>query len=210
MADRPPRVDLYCEDLGHELFVRALLRRLAREEGIRISLRTRNGRGGHGRAISEFTAWQRTVSRQQAAGRPALLILVIDGNCRTWGEAHKTLTKEVDSAVFPSFVVGCPDPHIERWCLADPVAFGKVVGISPMADPGKCERDLYKTHLRQSISRGGQAILTDAMEFAPDLVAAMDFYRAGKNQRSLRLFIEELKKSLRTLAALRSAHARHP
>ena len=41
-------------------------------------------------------------------------------------------------------------------------------------------------------------ILTDAMEFAPDLVAAMDLYRAGKNQRSLRLFIEDLTKGLRT------------
>lgn len=202
MGNRQPRVDLYCEDQGHELFTRALISRLAGEEGFRVSIQTRSGRGGHGRAISEFRAWQRAASRPAAHSKPELLVLVIDGNCKDWGEAHRNLLAAVDTAVFPRQVVGCPDPHIERWCIADPLSFKQIVGASPLADPGKCDRSVYKNLLRESIAAAGQPILTDAMEFAPDLVLAMDFYRAAKNknQRSLRLFVEDLRKAIRTLA----------
>ena len=57
MADARVRIDLYCEDHGHELFVTALIRRLAREERVTVDLKTRSGRGGHGRAVTELKAW---------------------------------------------------------------------------------------------------------------------------------------------------------
>ena len=47
----------------------------------------------------------------------------------------------------------------------------------------------------------GQPILTTAMEFAPDLIEAMDLYRAGKNQRSLGHFVEGLRAALRLLGS---------
>lgn len=192
-------LDLFCEDRGHELFVTALLRRLAREAGPRLNIRTRNARGGHGRAVAEFKAWQRAMVRQELTSSPDVMVLVIDGNCQEWGEAHASLLKEVDPTMFPRYAIGCPDPHVERWCIADPESFKEVVGVDPLPDPGKCDRGFYKHHLRESITRADQPILTDAMEFAPDLVAAMDLFRAGKNQRSLKLFIEDLKKAIRTL-----------
>jgi hypothetical protein len=37
------------------------------------------------------------------------------------------------------------------------------------------------------------------MEYAPDLVAAMDLYHAGKNQPSLRHFVDELRSALQLL-----------
>jgi hypothetical protein len=37
------------------------------------------------------------------------------------------------------------------------------------------------------------------MEYAPDLVAAMDLFRAGKNQPSLRHFMDEIRSSLQNL-----------
>ena len=39
------------------------------------------------------------------------------------------------------------------------------------------------------------------MEFAPDLIEAMDLYRAGKNQRSLGHFVEGLRAALRLLGS---------
>ncbi len=197
MADRPSVV-LYCEDSGHEQFARALLERIAREFRLRIDIRTASGRGGHGLALTELRAWQRAIS---GAGGirfeiPDLLILMIDANCKGWAAVRRELEDVVDQRIFPQCAIGCPDPHIERWCLADPQAIQAVLGVPAPADPGKCERQLYKNLFRRTILEAGQPILTTAMEYAPDLVAAMDLFRAGRNQPSLRHFVDEVRSKL--------------
>lgn len=198
MAERP-QVDLYCEDLGHEQLTRALLRRLAREEGVSLRLETRNARGGHGKAVSEFKLWQRAASKISGESPPDLLVLVVDANCQGWNQARSDLVDAIDTSLFPRFSVGCPDPHVERWCFADAQAYREVIGAPPPRDPGKCERQLYKKLLRESILDADHLILTDAMEFAPEIVAAMDLYRAGKGQSSLKHFVDELRSALRSV-----------
>jgi hypothetical protein len=201
MANRP-RIDLYCEDSGHEQFARALLNRLARERGLRININTVSGRGGHGQAISEFRAWQRAVSGGRGIGYeiPDLLVLLIDANCSGWAQVRREIEQAVDAGTFSHCAIGCPDPHVERWCLADSQAVQAVLGAPSPPDPGKCERRLYKQLLRQTIQGAGQPILTNEMEFAPDLVAAMDFYRAGKTQPSLKHFVDEIRNALQQLS----------
>lgn len=192
-------VHLYCEDRGHEDFARALVHRLADEEDLTVQVETRSGRGGHGRALGEFKKWQRAIARGMLTGIPDLLVIVIDGNCDGWNAARQTVQRAVDGNVFPASVVGCPDPHVERWCIADPTAFQAVVEGPPLPDPGKCERALYKNLLRDSIRAAGQPIITSEMEYAPDIVAAMDLFRAGRAQPSLGHFIEALRATLRML-----------
>lgn len=199
--DKRPRISLYCEDDGHEQFARALLNRLARELGLRLDIRTASGKGGHGLALSEFKLWQRAVAAGRGIGFdvPDLLVLMIDANCSGWAQVHRELEESIDSGLFPHCSVGCPDPHVERWCLADPGGVQNVLGIQPPADPGKCERKIYKQMLRKTIQDAGQPILTTEMEYAPDLVDAMDLFRAGKNQPSLRHFVDEVRSSLQRL-----------
>jgi len=196
-----PRIDLYCEDSGHEQFTRALISRLAREQlgGVPI-VETVSGRGGHGRALTEFRGWQRKAQKGGLTF-PDLLVVVIDTNCSSWNEARAEVEGAVDRSLFPRHVVGCPDPHVERWCLADPAGFKLAVGASPRPDPDKCERNVYKRLLRQSIQDAGEPILTNEMEFAPDIVAAMDLYRAGKRQPALGKFVQDLRAAFTTLAA---------
>ncbi len=195
MAD-PLHIDLFCEDLGHELFCRELLARLAAQENRTVRLVVRNAQGGAGRALQELKAWQ------SAAGKlgheaPDLLVIVVDANCQGWNAARAQIAEAVDGSRVPRFVVGCPDPHVERWCIADPQSFAVVVGAPPPTDPGKCQRDLYKRGLRQAIQNAGQIVLGDPMEYAPDLVRAMDLFRAGKAQPSLKHFVDELTNALR-------------
>lgn len=199
MGDRS-RVHLYCEDSGHEQFTTRLLHRLARESvpPHELAIETISGRGGHGRAIQEFRAWQRRA-RKGGVAIPDLLVVVIDGNCGDWSTVLNQVRGEIDQVLFARSVVGCPDPHIERWCLADPEAFAEVVGAPPLRDPGKCQRELYKRLLRESIEGAGQPILTNEMEYAPDLVDAMDLFRAGKNLPGLRSFVQDLRGALRSL-----------
>lgn len=199
MADRP-RIDLFCEDRAHEQFVRALVARLAGEEGLKPTVRAMSARGGHPRALAEFRLWQRAFLNQARRGLPDLLVLVIDANCQGWSTAHGQIQGAIDQAVVPNHVVGCPDPHIERWYIADPAAFEAVVGVQPGRDREKCERDVYKRLVEQAVDSAGLPLLTGTADLAPDLVAAMDLYKAGRAQRSLRLFVKGLRAELRRLA----------
>lgn len=201
MGDRA-RIDLYCEDSGHEQFARALLTRLAREYGLRPGIQALNARGGHGRALTEFSLWQRAVVAAHGVRHdiPDLLVLLVDANCSGWPQMRRDVEAAIDPQIFPRFAVGCPDPHIERWCMADPLAVQEVLGVPPPGDPGKCDRHIYKQLLRHTIRTAGQPILTSEMEYAPDLVSAMDLYRAGKNQPSLKHFVEEIRSALQGLS----------
>ncbi len=192
-------VAVFCEDSGHESFVRALLERLGREENVDVDVRVLCARGGRGKAIGEFTHWQRAFATGLRSGTPGLLVLVVDANCDGWREKRTSLQGQIDKTLFPRTVVGCPDPHVERWCLADAEGFGHVIGVKPPRDPDKCERDYYKRILREAILNAGHPILTSEMEFAPDLVRAFDLFRAGKTQASLGKFVEDLRAALRML-----------
>jgi len=200
MPDRP-RIDIYCEDRGHEQFARALLDRLAHELALSPIIRTISGRGGHGRAVTEFRAWQRAVSAKSGIGHdiPDVLVLLIDANCSGWAQVRRDLEDSVEPGVFTRCAIGCPDPHIERWCLADPQCIQRVLGVAPPADPGKCERDFYKQLLRDTIKKAGQPILISEMEYAPDLVRAMNLFQAGKRQSSLKHFVGEVRGALQSL-----------
>ncbi len=191
-------VDLFCEDRGHEQFVRPLVTRLASKVGVNVQVRVRSARGGHGRAESELKAWQRAATR--LGDVPDLLIVVIDGNCTGWHAARAALLEVIDTSIFPHVVIGCPDPHVERWCLADPLAFQAVVGVPPPPDPGKCERDLYKKLLRTALEQAHQPILTDVMEYAPELVERADLYTLQTAEPSLAKFVTALDAALKRLA----------
>jgi hypothetical protein len=202
MADRT-RIVLFCEDRAHELFVRALVDRLAAELHMRPVLQAPSTRGGHARALEEFKVWQRSFLRQATHGIPDLLVLVIDANCSPWNEVRRELEAAIDETVMPHHVVGCPDPHVERWYIADPVAFQQVVGVQPGRDRDECDPHFYKQLIDEAVGGAGIPLLTGPADLAPDLVAAMDFYRAGRNQPSLRHFVDDLRGRLRRLAESR-------
>lgn len=198
MAERP-RITLFCEDRDHEQFVRGLVGRLASEVGIRPLLEAASARGGHGRALTEFRLWQKSFL-QVESGPTHLLVLVIDANCSTWRDVRRELEDAVDQTVVPRHVVGCPDPHVERWYIADPTAFDEVVGCAPGPDPGKCERHLYKHLVEEAVEAAGTPLLTGTADLAPDLVGTMNLYRASKNQPSLGRFVDDLRAAFRQLA----------
>lgn len=187
-------MDLFVEDRAHEEFVRALLERLAREYTKAVEIRIRSARGGHARALSEFALYQKSAVKGVGdLTVPDLLVIVIDANCRRFHAARSSIEKYLDPAFHARSVIACPDPHIERWYLADTVSFAHVVGITPKIGRKKCERDLYKAILSQSVVDAGHAPTLGGIEFARELVEAMDLYRAGKSDKSLKAFLDELK-----------------
>jgi hypothetical protein len=185
------RVHLFAEDLAHERFLTAILERLASEIGCRIHVTTANARGGHGRALTELRTHQRALL--VGGGTPDLLVVAIDANCSSWKKVRNDVLQIIDPATFPAHVLAVPDPHVERWYLADPPALVAVAEASVSSTRRKCDRDEYKQILVNALRAAGHPVSLGGAEFAAEIVAEMDFFRAGKNEPSLKHFIDELR-----------------
>jgi hypothetical protein len=196
----PVVVDLFVEDRAHEELLKPLLRRIAQEETIAVEVRVRSGRGGHSRAIDEFRLYQRLVERGVAAeGLPDLVVVGIDGNCTTFARKRDEIRDATEQSFQDRLVAACPDPHVERWYLADPDSFHVVVGHRPTVGRKKCIRDHYKSVLADAVRQAGHPPTLGGIEFAAELVTAMDLYRAGRNDRSLRAFVDDLRGKFRQM-----------
>ena len=80
----------------------------------------------------------------------------------------------------------------------DPDSFHKVVGYRPVVGREKCEREHYKRLLSDAIRKGINATL-GGIEFAAELVEAMNLYRAGRSDSSLRAFVGDLRSRFREI-----------
>jgi hypothetical protein len=192
------RVDLFAEDRSHEEFTRPLIQRLVAEEGGYPVIKVISAQGGHGRAVDEFKVYQRYVVRSLVRS-PDLAVVVIDANCRGWNSVRAEIQAAVDPELLPPVVVGCPDPHVERWYMADPESFYEVVGASPAKERTKCDRDRYKALLSEAVLKGRNPPTLGGIEFAREIVRAMNLYRASTGIPSLRAFVNDVRDAARLL-----------
>jgi hypothetical protein len=194
-------IDLFAEDQAHEEFLRPLIYRVTREEDLVADVRVRSARGGHGRAIQEFSAYQRVILRTPSTTVfPDLVVVAIDGNCNS----HSAAVNEINEKVKPEFasitVVACPDPHIERWYLADLDAFHEVVGSRPSLGKTKCKRDYYKQELSKAVIDAQHPPTLGGLEFAYEIVESLNYFKAGKADPSFHLFYGSLLAAVRRRA----------
>ena len=200
LMSSPVSVDVFVEDRAHEAFLVPLLLRIAKEEEVPVSARVRSARGGHSRAITELKLYQDLVTRGVAGTTyPDLLIVGIDGNCSTFAKARQAIEDAIHTSLSNRLVVASPDPHVERWYLADPESFNTVVGQRPIVGKKKCARDHYKRVLVKSVLQAGHPATLGGIEFGSELVDGMDLYRAGRGDHSLKAFLDDLRGKLRLL-----------
>jgi hypothetical protein len=195
-------VDLFVEDRAHEQLLKPLVERVAGEENVEILVRVRSARGGHGRALEEFELYQ-TLVEKNAVPSPAaeLLVVGIDGNCTPFHKKRAQIQEAARPELAQRLVVACPDPHVERWYLADPDCFSEVVGLRPTVGRKKCTRDHYKTVLARAVLQAGHPPTLGGIEYAREIAQGIDCYRAGRNDRSFKAFIDDLRSGLRALHA---------
>lgn len=192
--NNPITVDLFVEDRAHEEFLKPFVSRIAREERVLVSIQVRSARGGHGRAIQEYKLYQNLLKKFLWGNSwPNVIIVGIDGNCTTFSKKRDEILKATEPDFKDRLVFACPDPHIEKWYLSDPISFHRVVGYTPKVGKKKCERDYYKKMLVQAIQRAGHPISLGGSEFAIDLVDAMDLYRASHGNHCLKAFVDQLR-----------------
>lgn len=120
--------DLFVEDRAHEEFVKNMLIRLAKEEDVNLALQIRSARGGHPRVLEEFRSYQKALLKGVVGMTvPDLLIVAIDANRSSFATARGEIEGAIDPRLKETAVVACPDPHVERWYLADSDSFIEVV-----------------------------------------------------------------------------------
>lgn len=193
-------VDLFVEDRAHEELLKPLIERVASEEAVAASVRVRSARGGRGRALSEFRLYGILVEKNMVQSVPADLVVVgIDGNCTTFNKKRAEIQDAASNAISGRLVVACPDPHVERWYLTDPVSFEQIVGHCPTVGRRKCARDHYKNLLSRAVGKAGHPPTLGGIEFAREIVQNLDWYRAGNTDRSFKVFVDDLRGGLRRL-----------
>jgi len=192
-------VELFAEDAAHERFLRAMIARLAGDHQKNAVIRARSVVGGHGRAIAELALYQRTLMKIGGGRLPDALVVAIDSNCKAFSQAVKSIQSAVKHELAPISVIACPEPHVERWYMADPSTFRKVIGVPPPTVKRKCDRDRYKSLLASTVKRAGHRTALGGIDFADDLVESMDLKRASAAERSLRAFIEAMTARLKAL-----------
>ena len=191
-------IALFVEDLAHQLVIGALTQRLAAAHDIRVGLDWVSSQGGHGRVIQTLRAYVRDLTRHNSQV-PDLIIVATDANCSGLNGRVREI-KEVATSVgapLPPIIPAVPDPHIERWLLLDGAAFSRVLGKGCDAPEQKCDRDLYKQRLTDAIIATGTEPILGGIEFAEAIAREVDLDRAGRADRSLQLFLEDLSAQFR-------------
>jgi len=203
MSD-PIIIDLFVEDQAHEDLLRPMVRRLGAEEGRSVRIRVRSARGGRGRALTEFEVYQKSMLNGLSDAVPHIIVAAIDANCASYQATRQDIADTCDPRFVELCVAACPDPHIERWYLADLPTFHRVVGTTPTFPREKCERDFYKHVLAQAVIDGGNPPTLGGLEFAEELAQNMDLHRAGRSETSLGHFVTDLRGKLRLLSSDKS------
>lgn len=180
------------EDFAHRQVIGALIDRVAAELGLTVEVDWRNARHGHPRVVAEVREYMRDVKAQHE--QPDLVVIATDANCK--GLAERSRQMPVDDSPAP-VVLAIPDPHIERWLLLDGAAFKAVFGQGCQAPDQKCQRDRYKELLTRAMVEAGTSPSLGGIEFAADIIQAMDLGRAANSDDSLRRFLDELRQKLR-------------
>jgi hypothetical protein len=186
-------ISLFCEDSFHERFVGALIKRFQRDYGVAAKVRILSAAGGLPRMHFEFKSFLRDLSRGMSS--PDAVIAVVDANCKEYNGRKAELDKVLGH--YPQFegVVhyAIPDPHIERWMMADERAFQVVFGRGCTLPSAKCEKNKYKKLLLSEIRDSGIDPPLGGLEYAKDIVEAMDLGRVETSEPSFGKFLSTLK-----------------
>ena len=192
-------IGLFMEDIAHERFITSLVQRIASEAGILAQCDVRNATGGIPQMRGELRRFLRDHTNIESSLFD-FLIIVQDADSESETEVKSRIRNLIERSGYPrTTIIAVPEPYIEAWYLADPVSIQAFTGSSILFQIPQVEfdKDRYKnelSHIFPSAPYGG-------IEYADEIVANMDLYRAGRNVNSLRHFIDELRSTLTQLAS---------
>lgn len=192
-------IGYFLEDIGQETFLTALVRRVVHDMHVpEDCLKTiiKNATGGRGGVMSELKRFLLDVQRNLDAPLD-ILIVAIDGNCKGYTERKKEIDEKCGNYQ-GRIVCAIPNPHIQRWYLADIKSLSKSIGVKsiPKVPKYKCERGRYKQALREIFKKINVIPPLDGAEYGDVIATNMDIYTASQNDTSFKHFIEDLRQAI--------------
>lgn len=200
-------IGYFLEDRAHEVLLRAMVSRIAGEEGYHPEELIHDVRSAHG---GQGIARLKAFLEQCAGGAEVpfdLLVAAIDGNCHGYNKRAQQLKNLVARAGYPApdrVVLAVPDPHIERWYMLDENAFKRGVNAAhgPAVPPYKYRKDWYKKALSDAVRDAGVPSLLGGVEYGERIVAGMaDWYHGGQRDAGFKHFVDDLRSGLRQVRA---------
>lgn len=188
-------LDLIVEDQAQELFIGAMVRRLAVDCGRAVALRTLSARGGRPQVFRILTNYEAITMGSHLAVADSVVVAV-DGNGDSFAATRAKVLEQAPAALASRIVVACPVPYVERWFLADPESLRTALGVAPTPRSGGRQKEDYKALLLRTVRGAGHIPVLGGAEFAPTIVEAMNLYRAGKNHSSLKAFLDDVRSLL--------------
>lgn len=194
-------IGYFLEDVAQERFIKALVIRVAEKLEIEqdcIVHEVRNASGGKGRTMTELRIFLNNYAKQSTE-QFTLIVVCIDGNCMGYANKRDEILRLKDRCNYPgSLVCAIPDPHIEKWYLADPIACIQAMDLDnhPDCPSYKCEKGRYKQAIMNTLRENGVNSLLGGVEYSELLVEKMDFYKAGQSDSTLKHFLDELEAAL--------------
>jgi len=193
----------FLEDRAHEGFIKALVERVAAEEGVsadRLIHDVRSARHGS-QVLNQYRKFLRALLKTVTIQADAVIV-ALDGNCKGYNDRKKELDKHLktDHPLQEKVVYAIPDPHIERWYIMDQQAFRDGTGITnPPALPSyKCKKDYYKQILTQALVDSNIHSLLGGAEYAEKIVGHIkNLETFASKDASAQFFIRDLKTLLR-------------
>ena len=198
------QIGYFLEDIGQREFLLALVARVAEAQSVppgSLISDVRNATGGRGKALGEFRLFLREMWGRFRLSYD-ILVVAVDSNCASYQERRNEIAHIVEQVGYPRPVVcAVPDPHIERWYLADPAGLRHAIGAphEPAVPAYKCERRWYKQALLDIFRAAGLSPQAGGAEYGGDIAAAMDLYLAGKTDSALKHFVDDLRAVLTSL-----------
>lgn len=185
------KITCFFEDIAHEQFICAVVRRLAKKNEIQIELSVRNAIHGS-KMLLELVIYLKELKNQKECC-PNILIVVRDGDCRRHQEVKREILEKTNSILkgsLPAIVCAIPEPHIERWYVEDQNAFKKVLPTTDLEKwQYRCEKVYYKRILKKAIQSTGVEPSLGGAEYGEDIGNFVDPRRMDD---SFRAFWHEL------------------
>jgi hypothetical protein len=192
-------VAFFLEDVGQEAIIPPIFKRLALEEGFgpgQLECKVLHARGGG--SLGAYKQFLKSARKSRLAS-VNLLVVGSDGNCKGFASRRDEILTKAQGSPFTDVIAAVPDPHVERWYLLDIPALESAadVHLSLQQVPQKCEKDLYKTLLRQAFDGTEVSPPLGGIEYGERIAEQMDLYNAGRQDHGLRDFVEKSRAWLR-------------
>lgn len=189
-------IAVFGEDIAHQNVITALLKRLSDQSQVSIGVKVLSSRGGIMRVHFEFERLLQDLQKGRLSS-PDLVVVATDSNCKGYLERRRELERvsERFEVLQNSIAYAIPDPHIERWLLADPGAFAKTFGrgCNPLPNV-KCRKDDYKQLLIKEVeSASGVRPPLGGVEYSEEIVQNLNLAHVEKQEPSFEKLLKDLK-----------------